>query len=154
MKTVAQLLMPKDILLDVGVSNKSDLLEKIGRHMEWVHGLPQAAVVASLHHREQIGSTALGHGIAIPHARIKELDHIQLAYLRLAPPIAFDAPDQQPVSDVLVILVPKMATEDHLRVLSETSEMFANTRFRQQLHLCKHAMEVKQLFEIWPKPLF
>jgi PTS system nitrogen regulatory IIA component len=55
---------------------------------------------------------------------------------------------------VLVILVPKMATEEHLRVLAETSEMFANARFREQLHLCKHAMEVKQLFEIWPKPLF
>jgi nitrogen PTS system EIIA component len=60
----------------------------------------------------------------------------------------------QPVSDVLVILVPKMATEEHLRVLAETSEMFANARFRDQLHLCKHPMEVKQLFEIWPKPLF
>jgi PTS system nitrogen regulatory IIA component len=154
MKTVAQLLMPKDILLDVGVADKTDLLGKIGRHMEWVHGLPQAVVVLNLTHREQIGSTALGHGIAIPHARMKELDRIQLAYLRLAPPIAFDAPDGQPVSDVLVILVPKMATEDHLRVLAETSEMFSNARFREQLHRCKHAMEVKQLFEIWPRPLF
>lgn len=154
MKTVAQLLMPKDILLDVVVSNKPELLERVGRHMEWVHGLPHPAVVAGLSHREQIGSTALGHGIAIPHARIKELDRIQLAYLRLAPPIPFDAPDAQPVCDVLVILVPKMATEEHLRVLAETSEMFANARFREQLHLCKHAMEVKQLFEIWPKPLF
>ncbi len=154
MKTVAQLLMPKDILLDVMVSSKTDLLEKIGRHMDWVHGLPQSAVIASLSHREQIGSTALGHGIAIPHARLKELNRIQLAYLRLTPPLSFDAPDDQPVSDVLVILVPKMATEEHLRVLSETSEMFANSRFREQLHLCKHPMEVKQLFEIWPNPLF
>jgi PTS system nitrogen regulatory IIA component len=154
MKTVAQLLMPKDILLDVVVSDRDDLLQKIGRHMEWVHGLSQASVFASLAHREQIGSTALGHGIAIPHARLKELDRIQLAYLRISPPVAFDAPDGQPVSDALVILVPKMATEEHLRVLSETSEMFANARFREQLHLCKHPMEVKQLFEIWPKPLF
>ena len=154
MKTVAQLLMPKDILLDVSVSGKDDLLQKIGRHMEWVHGLAQATVVGARAHREQIGSTALGHGIAIPHARIPSLDRIQLAYLRLAPPIPFDAPDGLPVSDVLVILVPKMATEEHLRVLSESSEMFSHPRFREQLHRCLHAMEVKTLFEIWPKPLF
>jgi PTS system nitrogen regulatory IIA component len=154
MKTVAQLLMPKDILLDVVVADRSELLEKVGRHMEWVHGLPQASVVACLAHREQIGSTALGHGIAVPHARLKELERIQLAYLRLNPGILFDAPDGQPVTDVLVILVPKMATEEHLRILAETSEMFGNARFREQLHLCRHPMEVKQLFEIWPKALF
>lgn len=154
MKTVAQLLMPKDILLDVRVSGKDDLLQKVGRHMEWVHGLPQQAVVVGLAHREQIGSTALGQGIAIPHARIKELDRIQLAFLRLAPPIPFDAPDGLPVRDVLVILVPKMATEEHLRVLAESSEMFSHPRFREQLGRCQHAAEVKTLFEIFPKPLF
>jgi len=136
------------------VSDKDDLLDKIGRHMEWVHGLPKSAVVGNLAHREQIGSTALGHGVAVPHARLKELDRIQLAYLRLNPPIPFGAPDNEPARDVLVILVPKMATEEHLRVLSESSEMFGNARFREQLHLCKHPGEVKQLFEIWPKPLF
>jgi nitrogen PTS system EIIA component len=154
MKTVAQLLMPKDILLDVVVADRDDLLQKIGRHMEWLHGLPQQAVFSSLLHREQIGSTALGHGIAIPHARLKELDRIQLAYLRLAPPVAFDAPDGEPVTDAFVILVPKMATDEHLRVLSDTSEMFANSRFREQLHRCRSPMEAKQLFEMWPKPLF
>ena len=154
MKTLAQLLMPKDILLDVKVEGRPELFEKIGRHMEWVHGLPQLAVVASLAHREQIGSTAMGHGIAVPHARLKELERIQLAYLRLEPGIAFDAPDGAPVTDVLVILVPKMATEEHLQVLAQSSEMFANGRFREQLHRCRHPMEVKQLFDIWPRPLF
>lgn len=154
MKTVAQLLMPRDILLDVNASSKTDLLEKIGRHMEWVHQLPQGAVVAALAHREQIGSTALGQGVAIPHARLKELDRIQLAYLRLAQPLEFAAPDGQPVIHVLVILVPKMATEEHLRVLAETSEMFSNTRFREQLQRAQHPGEIKTLFEIWPKPLF
>jgi len=50
--------------------------------------------------------------------------------------------------------VPKMATEEHLRVLAESSEMFSLARFREQLHRCKHPAEVKTLFEIWPKPLF
>ncbi len=154
MKTIAELLFPKDILLDVAVVGKIELFERIGEHLEWVHGIPQRAVVQALAYREQIGSTALGQGIAIPHARMKELDRIQLAYLRLSPAIAFDAPDGKPVADVLVILVPKQATEEHLRILSDTSQMFSDPRFRERLHRCKDPLEVKQLFDVWPDTLF
>jgi len=151
MNMVAGLLAPKDILLDVAVDGKSRLLEQIGQHMEWVHGIAQRTVERSLAHREQIGSTALGRGIAIPHARVPDLDRIQLAYLRLAPPIAFDAPDGMPVSDVLVILVPKLASEEHLRILAEASEMFSDPRFRDRLHQCRQPAEVQQLFAAWPR---
>lgn len=153
-KTVAQLLQPKDILLDVSCTSKADLFDKIGRHLEWVHNLPQGSVSAALAYREQIGSTALGQGIAIPHARLKELNHIQLAYLRLNPGIEFDSPDGLPVTHVMVILVPKTATEEHLRVLAETSEFFSNAKFREQLPRCTNPAEVKQLFDFWPRPLF
>lgn len=153
-KTVSQLLQPKDILLDVSCTSREDLFEKVGRHLEWVLKLPQGSIASALAYREQIGSTALGHGIAIPHARLKELNHIQLVYLRLKPPIDFDAPDGLPVAHVMVILVPKMATEEHLRVLADTSEIFSNPTFREQLPLCQHPAEAKQLFDSWPKPLF
>jgi len=151
---LSQLLQPKDILLDVNVTGKDDLLQKIGRHMEWVQRLPQSVVVPALAHREEIGSTALGHGVAIPHARIASLDHTQLAYLRLAAPVDFGAPDGEPVGKVLVILVPRMATDEHLQVLAEASEMFSDARFREQLDRCRHPMETKQLFDNWPQPLF
>jgi len=151
---VANLLSPKDIILDLVVTGKSELLDEIGQHMEWAHGIPREPVVRGLAHRERIGSTALGQGIAIPHARITELDHIQLAYLRLKLPIPFDAPDGKLVSDVLVILVPKLATEEHLRILAETSQMFSDPHFRELLHLCAHPTEVKHLFTSWPKDLF
>jgi PTS system nitrogen regulatory IIA component len=152
-KTIAELLFPKDILLDVAVPGKIELFERIGEHLEWVHAIPQRSVVQALAYREQIGSTALGQGIAIPHARMKELDRIQLAYLRLAPAIAFDAPDGKPVADVLVILVPKQASEEHLRILADTSQMFSDPRFRERLHRCHDPMEVKQLFDVWPDTL-
>lgn len=154
MKTIADLLLPKDIRLDVAVSGREALLEEIGQHMEWVHGLPQEAVVRSLAHREQIGSTALGQGIAIPHARVKELDRIRLAYLRLATPIPYDAPDGKPVTDVLAILVPKLATDEHLRVLADASQMFSDAGFREQLHRCRDPFEVKELFDRWPEHIF
>ena len=146
-RSLAELLSPRDILLDVVAAGKMELLEEIGQHMEWVHGLGRDLVLRSLLQREQIGSTALGQGVAIPHGRIDSLEQIQIAYLRLKTPIAFEAPDDKPVTDVFVILVPKAATEAHLRILSDASQMFAEAKFREHLHLCTHPADVKLLFD-------
>ena len=111
--------------------------------------MPKAWVAVSLFRREQIGSTGLGKGVAIPHARVKNLERIQVSYVGLKSPIPFDAPDGKPVSDIIVLLVPKQATEEHLQILSEASLMFSDGQFRERLHLCKNALEVKHLFATW-----
>jgi nitrogen PTS system EIIA component len=152
LSTVAKLLSTKDIRLDMEVSSRDRLLQEIARHTECEHGIPQDWVFQSLSRREKVGSTALGEGVAIPHARIKDLQRIQLAYIRLRQPIPFDAPDDKPVSDILVILAPKEATEDHLRILSEVTQMFSDPQFRQQLRQCGEAGETKQLFDDWLLP--
>ncbi len=152
MSTIAKLLSSKDIRLDMEVSSQDGLLQEIARHMECEHGMPQDWVFQSLSRREKVGSTALGEGVAIPHARIKDLQRILLAYIRLRQPISFAAPDGKPVSDILVILVPKEATEDHLRILSEVTQMFSDPLFRQQLRQCGEAGETKQLFDDWLLP--
>ena len=149
--TVAGLLLPEDILLDLDVSNTREIFDEIGRHMERKHALPKEWVAASLTRRERVGSTGVGKGVAIPHARVKDLDRIQLAYLRLKAPIPFDAPDGKPVSDILVVLVPKQAVEEHLRILADAARMFSDSAFREQLHLCNDALEVQRLFGAWPQ---
>jgi PTS system nitrogen regulatory IIA component len=146
MNTVARLLLPQDILLDVDVANKPQLFEEIGRHMERAHAMPQEWVVTSLDRREKAGSTGLGEGVAIPHARVKELERIQAAYFRLKSPIFFNAPDNKPVSDILVLLVPQQAAEEHLTILADAARMFSSPRFRDELHACHDPLEVKQLF--------
>lgn len=143
---IASYLDEKDILLDVYTTSKERLFDKIGRHIALQHGIPEVHVTNALGHREQIGSTGLGEGVAIPHARIKDLDRIVIAYLRLKMPIAFDAPDHKPVRDVLVLLVPQQATELHLQILADVSQCLADRKFRELLHGCDHAMAVKQLF--------
>ena len=150
MNLIADLLCPEDILLNVDIQDRSQLFAKVGRHMQLEHALSQEWVAGGLARREQIGSTGLGEGVAIPHARVKDLDRIRLAYLRLKAPISFDAPDGKPVSDVLALLVPKQATEEHLQILAEAAHMLSERRFREQLHLCGNAGEVKQLFGTWP----
>lgn len=150
MNAVASLLRPEDILLDVDVSNKLQLLDAIGWHMERLHALRHDWVTLSLSRREQVGSTGLGQGIAIPHARVQDLDRIQAAYMRLKSPIPFEAPDGKPVSDIVVLLVPKQAAEEHLRVLADATQMFADRRFRERLRRCGSPLDVKQLLEAWP----
>jgi PTS system nitrogen regulatory IIA component len=147
MSTLAQYLWPEDILLDIEVYCKDQLFDEIGRHMEREHAMNRKWVVSGLFRREQVGSTGLGEGIAIPHARVEDFSRIQIAYLRLKNPIPYDAPDGRPVSDVLVLLVPKRATEEHLRILADASQIFADPEFRERLHSCRHALEVKSLFE-------
>lgn len=152
MSTIADLISSEDILLDVSVSGKSNLLEEIGRHMERQHSMPQAWVTAALSRREQVGSTGLGDGVAIPHARVKNLDRIQVAYLRLEAPIPFDSPDGKPVSDILVLLVPTQAAEEHLKILADATRMFSAKPFRERLQHCGNPLEVKRLFGAWPLP--
>jgi len=149
MNTIADLLQTEDIILDLKVANKSQLFEEIGRHMERMHGMPQAWVVLGLSRREQAGSTGLGQGVAIPHARIKDLARIQVAYFRLATPVPFAAPDGKPVSDILVLLVPKQATEEHLRILADATQIFSDACFRERLNICQQAASVKELFVNW-----
>jgi PTS system nitrogen regulatory IIA component len=149
MNTIASLLQPEDIVLDLVVSTKGELLDAIGRHMERTHGLPHRAVTQDLSRREQIGSTGLGDGVAIPHARFEKLDRILVAYLRLDLPIPFDAPDSKPVHDFLVLLVPKQAAEEHIRILAETSRILSDRRFRGRLRQCGYPTEVKVLFDAW-----
>ncbi|HJW23464.1 MAG TPA: PTS sugar transporter subunit IIA [Rhodocyclaceae bacterium] len=146
MNTIADLLTPDDIVLDLDVATKSQLFDAVGRHMECQRGLSREWVVNCLDRREQIGSTGLGQGVAIPHARVHSLNQIVVAYLRLKSPIPFGSPDGEPVTDIVVLLVPKPATDDHLRILADATRLFSDGQFRKELHDCGTRLAVKKLF--------
>jgi len=152
MNNIAALLHIEDILVDIEVANKPDLFAAIGRHMEHEHGLPQQWVGQALSRREQVGSTGLGMGFAIPHARVYELGHPQVVYLRLKEPIPFAAVDNKPIFELIVLLVPKQATEEHLRILADAAAMFSDRRFRARMQQCVTPSAIKREFEAWPHP--
>ncbi|MEN5254673.1 PTS sugar transporter subunit IIA [Pseudomonas protegens] len=149
MSKVARYLQVEDILLAVNVTNKQRLFEQVGQHLQETRQLPADWVAASLWRRELAASTAIGEGVAVPHARLAELDRIHALYLRPQTAMAFAAPDQQPVSDILVLLVPAPADQQHLDLLADTARLFTNPRFRQALLRCTTPMQVKQLFDHW-----
>jgi nitrogen PTS system EIIA component len=149
MNTIAQLLSPEDILLDLDVATKKRVFEEVGRLLERRHGLAQTQVVESLSAREKLGSTGLGQGVALPHARIKHLRQAVAAFVRLKLPIPFEAPDGKPVSEMLVLLVPEHATEEHLQLLAEVAQMFCDRSFRGQLRMGVDAGGVCHAFADW-----
>jgi nitrogen PTS system EIIA component len=151
LKTIASYLCPEDIWLDADMSSKSSLFDAIGQHLEQEHSLPRDSVSQGLSRRERLGSTGLGQGIAIPHARVTNLNRILVAYMRLKSPIPFDAPDGEPVCDILVLLVPKEATEEHLTILADATQMFGDRRFRARLRQCADPLAVKRLFDTWSR---
>jgi len=144
--SLAQLLVQDHVLLGLDFASRESLFAHLGRFCEQRFGLPAATVIAGLEARESLGSTALGQGVAVPHGQIKGLRQAITLYVRPTAPIPFDAPDGNPVSDVVVLLVPESATSMHLHLLADVAQRFCDHHFREQLHACVDARAVCQLF--------
>jgi PTS system nitrogen regulatory IIA component len=149
MNPIAELLPATNVLADLDAGSKSELFAAFGRLFEQGNGVKGDQVASSLQAREKLGSTGLGQGIAIPHGRIKGLREARGAFARLRSPIAFDAPDGRPVSNVFVLLVPEQATQQHLQLLSELAQMFSEKRFREALARAADATALHELFRNW-----
>jgi nitrogen PTS system EIIA component len=147
---VGALLGVEDILLDVDVAGREPLLERIAAALGARARVLPAQVLASLVAREELGSTALGHGVAIPHARMSQCGAVAGVFVRTRLPIPFGAPDLKPVSLFLALLVPKQATERHLQLLATAANMFGDRNFRDGLRACPDAMSARELFAAWP----
>ena len=149
MTLVAKLLSATDVVLDLPVSSKKRLFEQVGLLFENHDGLARSVVYDSLFARERLGSTGLGQGVAIPHGRIKGLKEALGAFIRLAQPIPFDAPDGAPVTLAFVLLVPEKATEKHLQILSELAQMFSDKALRESMATAADAAALHHLVTSW-----
>jgi PTS system nitrogen regulatory IIA component len=149
MNLIAKLLPPSNILLDLDVTSKKRMFEQAGLLFENNQGVARSLVFDSLFARERLGSTGLGQSVAIPHGRIKGLKEAVGAFIRLAQPVPFDAPDGKPVNLVFLLLVPEQATEQHLRVLSELAQMLSDRELRERLSNDPDAGTIHQHITAW-----
>jgi len=145
MNRLAAILPSAQALVQVDVTSKKRAFEEAGLLFENMHGLNRALVADSLFARERLGSTGLGHGVAIPHGRIKGLKSPLAAVFRLTQAIGFDSPDEQPVCLLFFLLVPEASTQKHLEILSEIAEMLNDSGFRESLKQCTVAQDLHQL---------
>lgn len=109
------------------------------------HGLAATDLARRLREREQLASTGLGHGVAIPHGRFGALDHSRGAFLRLARPVDFASPDGRPVDLVFAMVVPEQAVASHLAQLAEIAERFSDACFRDALRDAEDSSELARL---------
>lgn len=149
MNRLAAILPPEHVLVDVDVTSKKRVFEAAGLLFENRASIARSTVSDNLFARERLGSTGLGHGVAIPHGRIKGLKNPLAAVIRMRQPIAFDAPDDEPVSLVIVLLVPEAATQRHLEILSEIAEMLSDRPLRERLKAEPDAATVHRLIDEW-----
>lgn len=132
---IAAWLQPQDFLMVPDAACGKNVIGIAARFVAAAHGLSAALVFDALWRRELAGSTGMGHGVAVPHARIAGIARPLTLYLRTAVPLPFDAPDDRPVADFLAILVPSDGdNEDHLQLLAAVAGLFSDRRFRNGLH--------------------
>lgn len=149
MNRLSQILPLSQAMVCVEATSKKRAFEEAGLLFENLHGLNRALVTDSLFARERLGSTGLGHGVAIPHGRIKGLKTPMAAVFQLQAPIGFDAPDEQAVSLLVFLLVPEAATQKHLEILSEIAELLSDSGLREQLKTCTDAAALHALISSW-----
>ncbi|SDY01380.1 PTS system, nitrogen regulatory IIA component [Collimonas sp. OK242] len=130
MTNLAKILPTQNVALDLEVSSKKRAFEQAGLLFENNCGIARSTVSDNLFARERLGSTGLGHGVAVPHGRVKGLKAPLAAFVRLAEPIPFESPDGEPVRLLVFLLIPDNVTQQHLEILSEIAEMFSSDAFR------------------------
>jgi PTS system nitrogen regulatory IIA component len=133
MTNIAKILPLENVLLELDVSSKKRAFEQAGLLFENNCSIARSTVSENLFARERLGSTGLGHGVAVPHGRIKGLKNPIAAFVRLLDPIPFESPDGLPVKVLIFLLMPDNVTQQHLEILSEIAEMLSDEVFREAL---------------------
>ncbi|MEE4331772.1 MAG: PTS sugar transporter subunit IIA [Wenzhouxiangella sp.] len=144
---LADVLAIDRIAIDLSVSSKKSLLEKAS---ELLASAPDGAnarqIFESLCQRERLGSTGLGHGVAIPHGRVGGQTGVVAALIRLRTPIEFDAPDQDRVDLFFALAVPDQCSDVYLRLLADIAERLGDAEQRERLRSAEQADELLRLF--------
>ena len=131
---LSEILSPNCVRLDTDATSKKRVLESASELLaDTDKSLSPRQVFDCLLAREKLGSTGLGHGVAIPHGRIPGLDKTIGVFLKVPKGVDFDAPDSEPVDLVFALLVPEESTEEHLQVLASLASYFDSEGARNAL---------------------
>lgn len=140
--SISALLSPHRIFLDTEITSKKKLLELIASTVAEQTDTSQSSLFNGLLERERLGSTGLGSGFAVPHARMADQDNTLGCFFRLRQAVNFEAPDNQPVDLVFAIIIPEEATEEHLMILSSLASVFSKPEVCDAIRQAVDADEV------------
>ncbi|MGN6519808.1 MAG: PTS sugar transporter subunit IIA [Dokdonella sp.] len=139
------LLPAERVRTDLAATGKAQLIEQLAGLL--AGGGDPAIAREALAARERLGSTGLGHGVAIPHGRSAKIDEACAAFVRLATPVDFGADDGRPVDLVAALLVPAHFTDQHLKLLAELAELFSDGAITAELRAAPDAAALRGVLE-------
>nr|WP_290652751.1 PTS IIA-like nitrogen regulatory protein PtsN [Aquisalimonas sp.] len=147
---IADLITPERVACDVEVTSKKRGLEVLSELVAASDpSLPANTIFDKLVGREKLGSTGLGHGVALPHARMDGKDSAAAAFVRTRDAIDFDAFDGEPVDLLFALVVPEHFTDEHLQILARLAEMFSDQTFCRKLREARDARSLFRLLTQW-----
>lgn len=149
----SDILTPERVATQVPVTSKKRALETISEL--FVTRSPETLdahdIFSSLIARERLGTTAIDHGVAIPHGRIKSGTETIGAFVQLADGIDCDAFDRQTVNLMFALLVPEDSTEEHLQLLARLAKMFSDAELREKLRAAANNQSLYDLLIDWDR---
>lgn len=148
MISLNQYLSPEQVLCRSTLHSKKRALETLSQLLSAVEPEHTNAIYDGLLKRERLGSTAMGQGIAIPHARVKGLKQPEIAAITLIQPIEFDTPDDQPVDIIVGLAVPEDSDDTHLEILANLAALLKDATFVQQLKAAQDNATLYRAFAI------
>jgi len=132
-------LTPESVVPALKVSSKKQALQDLAERAAALCGLPEREIYETLLQRERLGSTGIGHGIAIPHGKLAKVDRLFGVFARLEKPIDFEALDGEPVDLVFLLIAPEAAGADHLKALARVARVLRDPATTQKLRSARDA---------------
>jgi PTS system nitrogen regulatory IIA component len=146
---ISNLISPDFVFAQMKAAGKKQILQELSEKAAVLTGLAPQRVFETLYEREQLGSTGMGHGIAIPHGHLGGVKWMTGIFAQLATPIDFEAVDEQPVDLIFLLLAPLGAGADHLKALARVSRLLRNQSLCNKL---RAAADAAALYALLTEP--
>jgi len=130
---IGALISQDAVYIDVDVHSKKHAIQEVSAALAKRTGMPERAIFDTLLERERLGSTGVGHGVAIPHGKLADLDEIVGVFFRLKSPVVFDSLDDEPVDLIFALLAPEDAGADHLKALARIARVLRSPGLADEL---------------------
>jgi PTS system nitrogen regulatory IIA component len=136
---IHDLITTKSVVAALRVTSKKQALQELAKRAAQITGIDERQIFDVLLEREKLGTTGVGHGIAIPHGKLSQLTRLYGLFARLERPIDFEAIDEQPVDLIFLLLAPESAGADHLKALARVSRLLRDKATTTKLRGCDNA---------------
>lgn len=142
---IGELLADGGVVLRSGASSRRQVLHTVAEAAAHTLGLPEGRIMEALLEREALGSTGLGSGVAVPHARLEGVSRVTAVFVRLDTPVAYGAVDDRPVDLLFALFAPPCDGAEHLRALAAVSRALRSPEMREQLRQARTVDAIRAL---------